>query len=334
MFVDTRSELMRRGLAVAVALAVTFAMATGPAAADPANNSSASAYGLSATGLIPISPTITAEASQPPDEDVVETPQLLEVPLGGLALAGVVGVDAHAHQADDIVPVTAAVPATPGTSDPVILTGVNAQGLAKTAGASLVFSDPGGLDPVRVLLAQISSALGGLLGADAVVAEAVATCVNNQPVFETGYQVAGLGGLVGDVLDPVVQQLLSTLLGLLGPDAVLSSVISIEAGRVTPLADGVAIDGLVVSVPLLNQEIIISHAEAHMQANCAVAPPEPPQPTGPGAIAPRGDVAAPAASLAVTGSEVPYLPIGAGMVAAAFLIRYVVRRRPERAEVG
>ena len=317
---------MRRGLAVAVALAVSIALATGPAGGEAASSSSASAYGLSASGLVPISPTITASVSQPPDEDVTTPPQLVNVPLGGLALAGVVGVDAHAHQADNITPVLTDVPATANTSDPVLLTNVNAEGLAKTAGASVVFADPGGLDPVRVLLAQISSAVGGLVGADAVVAEAVAQCVNNVPVFETGYQVAGLGGLVGDVLDPVVQGLLSQLLALLGPDAVLSAVVSVEAGRVTPLADGVAIDGLVVRVPLLNEEIVISHAEAHMQSNCGIAPPTTLKPTGPGAIAPVGG-AAPSASLAATGSDVPYLPIGAGMLGAAVLVGYAVRRR-------
>lgn len=318
---------MRKGLAVAVAVAVWVAGAAAPAGSEAANNSSASGYGLSATGLVPISPTITAEVSQPPDEDVIATPQLLEVPLGGLALAGVVGVDAHAHQADDIVPVLTGVPATANTSDPITLTGVNAEALAKTAGAALVFSDPGCLDPVRVLLAQISSALGGLLGADAITAEAVAKCVDNQPVFETGFEVVGLGGLVGDVLDPVVQPLVDTLLGLLGPGAVLSAVISVEAGRVTPLADGVAIDGLVVRVPLLDEEIIISHAEAHMQANCSVAPPPTVQPTGAaGPSAPLGDVA-PRATLAVTGTDVPYLPLGAVMIASALLVARAVRRR-------
>jgi hypothetical protein len=278
--------------------------------------------------LIPIGPTITASASQPPDEDVVSPPQLLNVPLGSLALAGVVGVDAHAHQADDITPVLAAIPLSP-SSDPVALTNVNAQGLAKTAGASLVFNDPGGLDPIRTLLAQISSTLGGLLGADAVTAEAVAACVNNTPVFETGFQVVGLGGLVGDVLDPLVQPLVNTLLGLLGPGSTLSAVISVERGRVTQLTDGVAVDGLVVRVPLLNEEIVISHAEAHMQANCSIAPPPTVQPTGPGPIAPRGDVAPQVvaqAALATTGSNVPYLPVGIAMIGAALFVARLARR--------
>jgi hypothetical protein len=325
---------MRRTLAGVVALAMCFVAGATPASADEASASSAAAYGLSASGLIPISPTITAAASQPPDEDTIEPPTLITVPLGGLALAAAVGVDAHAHRADDI-PVTLGTVAVGPSSDPTIINPVNAQGLAKTAGAAVLFSDPGG-DPstlaIRQLLSQISALIGGLVTADAVVAEAVATCVDNQPVFETGFEVIGLGGLLG-VLDPVVEQLLNTLLGLLGPDAALSAIISIEAGRVTPLADGVAIDGLVVRVPLLNQEIVVSHAEAHMPGNCAVAPPEPPPPTGPGPIAPPGDVApraaAPAPQLAVTGGDFPYLPLAMAMLGAAFVLRRVVRVRPQ-----
>jgi hypothetical protein len=229
---------------------------------------------------------------------------------------------------------------TPNAGDPTTLTNVNAQGFSKTEGLGVVFNNPG-VDPVRILLAELSSAAGGLVGADAVSAEAVAKCVNNQPVFETGYEIAGLGGIVGQVLNPTVQQLLSQLLTLLGPGSVLSAVISIEPGRVTPLTDGVAIDGLVVRVPLLNEEIIVSHAEAHMPGNCGVAPPTTIQPTGPGGIAPIGPVrpavapvaAAPQGALATTGSNVPYLPIAAVMLAVAFLLRAATRqRRPETAD--
>ncbi|HVF14034.1 MAG TPA: hypothetical protein VM942_05500 [Acidimicrobiales bacterium] len=251
----------------------------------------------------------------------MKPPALLTVPLGSLALAGAVGADAHAHRADDL-PVTllpAVVPVS-ATGDPTTLVGVNAQGLAKTAGLGVAFNAPGSIDPIAVLLSQI----GGLVTADAVVAEAVAKCVNNQPVFETGFQVVGLGGVVGDVIDPVVQGLLDLLLPLLGPGSVLSAVVSVELGRVTPLADGVAIDALVISVPLLNEEIIVSHAEAHMAANCSVAPPPaPPQATGPGPIAPTG-------LLAATGSDVPFVPLAVAMIGSAFVLRRVVRR-PEAA---
>jgi|GEM_PF-4826889 len=326
---------MRRVVSAAVTAAtcvVTFiAAAAGPAAAEPASAGSASAYGLSAAGILPISPLITTSAAQPPDQDTSaaspagQSPTLLTVPLGTLALAGVVGVDANAHQADNITPELAAAPVTPPTSDPVTLVDDNSRGLAKTTGLGLVFQAPttGTIDPIATALA----ALPGLLTADAVTSEAVAKCVDGQPQFETGFQVAGLGGLVGGVLNPIVQTLLNTLLGLIGPNAVLSSVISIAPGVVTQLADGVAIDGLQVNVPLLNETIVVSHSEAHMAADCTV-PATPPTtaaptvpPAGPGPAVSTGP-------LARTGSDVPFLPLGFGLVAAGMLgAGMVVRSR-------
>jgi hypothetical protein len=234
-------ERMKRGLTALVALVACFASGTSTAGADPASASSGAAYGLAATGLLPISPIVTAAASPPPDEDVVTPPTLLTVPLGGLALSGTVGADAHAHQADDLQPVTATLGVS-DVSDPAAISNVNAQALAKTEGLGLLFNAEG-VDPVRTLLSQLSAAAGGLLTADAVVAEAVAKCVDNQPVFETGFTVAELGGLLGGVLNDTVQQLLALIPLLLGPDAALSSIISIEFGRVSLLPDGVAIDG-------------------------------------------------------------------------------------------
>jgi len=287
---------MRRVVSAAVTtatcLATFIAAAAGPAAGEPASKSSANAYGLSAAGLLAISPTITTAAAQPPDQDAAAaspaggSPSLLTLPLGTLALAGVVGVTANAHQADNITPELTAVPATPGTSDPVTQLDDNSRGLAKTTGLGVVFQAPtaGTIDPIATALA----ALPGLVTADAVTSEAVAKCVNGAPVFETGFQVAGLGGLVGGVLNPIVQTLLTTLLSLIGPGAALSSIVSIAPGVVTQLPDGVAIDGLQVNVPLLNEKIVVSHSEAHMDANCKVvaAPPAsgPGGPGGPGRL--------------------------------------------------
>ncbi|HEX3393988.1 MAG TPA: hypothetical protein VHS52_05625 [Acidimicrobiales bacterium] len=328
---------MRRVFSAAVTaatcLATFAAAAAGPAAAEPANTSSANAYGLSAAGALPISPLITTSASQPPDQDSSAaspagmSPSLLTLPLGTLALAGVVGVDANAHQVDNITPELTAVPVTPSTSDPVTLVDDSSRGLAKTTGLGLVFTAPttGTIDPIATALAALPS----LLSADAVSSEAVAKCVDGQPVFDTGYQIAGLGGLVGGVLDPVVQALLNTLLGLIGPGAALSSVISIAPGVVTQLPDGVAIDGLQVSVPLLNETIVVSHSEAHMAANCTVAaPPASVAPTPPAATSGPG---AATGSLATTGSDLPFLPLGLGLVVAGVIgSAIVVRSRREQ----
>ncbi len=317
---------MRKAFLAAVSLVtglVTFyAAAAGPAAAEPARESRSAAYGLAAEGLIEIAPTITTESAFPPGGDNAisgnfgsPSPTLLTLPLGNLALAGAVGVVANSHQADDVVPESAIFPDDPPTSSPVTLGPVNTRALAKTAGLGLVFTAPeGSIDPIAIAL----QALPGLLTADAVTSEAVARCVDGQPVFDVGYQVAGLGGLVGGILDPVVQGLLDLLLGLIGPDAVLSDIISIAPGVVTPLADGVAIEGLVISVPLLDETIVISHSEVHMAADCTVitAPPT----SGPTTGGPTSG------RLASTGSDTPFLAIGMGLTAVALVGAGLVRR--------
>jgi len=311
---------MRKAFLAAVSLvtglATFYAAAAGPAAAEPARESSASAFGLAAEGLVPISPTIVTQANFPPGEDNANagpTPSLLTLPLGNLAIAGVIGVEANAHQADDVAPTTTGVPDTPGTSSPVTLAPVNTRALARTTGLGLVFSAPvGNLNPITTALAAIPS----LLSVEAVTSEAVAKCVDGQPVFDTGFQVAGLGGLLG-VLDPVVQALLDTLLGLLGPGASLSSIIEISPGEVVSLPDGIGIAGLVIRLPLLEEEIVVSYSEVHMAANCTVitAPPTTPaRPAGPGG------------RLASTGGETPFLAIGMGLVALSLVGAGVVRR--------
>jgi hypothetical protein len=334
---------MRKTLLAAVSfatsLATLFAASAGPAAADPARASAASAYGLSASGLLPISPTITTSSAFPPGGDnnanaplSTVPPTLLTVPLGTLVLAGAVGVTANAHQADDITPALVGVPNQPcgGTncSEPTSQTPDNTRGLAKTAGLGVVFNPnpaniPGGqaaADAITTLMQR----LGGLVTADAVTAEAVARCVNNQPSFDVGFQVAGLGGLVGGIVNSALQPALDVVIGLVGPGAPLSSVVSVTPGVTTLLADGVAIDGLRVDIGLLNVHLAISHAEAHMPPGCGVAVAKPP--TGPGGVAPAG-------RLASTGSDVPFLPLGLGLVGAAVLTGGVARRSRRRATV-
>ncbi len=315
---------MRKSLLAAVSLVTSslmfFAAGVGPAAGDPTSAASAAAYGLSAAGAVTIAPTIVTGATQPPGDDNAAggpSPALLTVPLGSLALAGAITVSASAHQADDITPVLTGVPATPNTSNPVTLTPVNARGLAKTAGLGLVLTSA---DPVLNVALTALQQVAGLLTADSVTAEAVARCVNNQPVFETGYQVAGLGGIVGGVLDPTVQALLDTVLNLLGPGSTLGSLISISPGVVTQTATSVAIDGLQINIPLLQETIVISHAEAAMPAGCGVA-----------AAPPTTVAAGPFGTLASTGGEMPFLPIGAAMIGVAFVSYGVIRRSRQTA---
>jgi hypothetical protein len=321
---------MRKLVVAMVALALPF-VGAGPASADPARASAAAAFGLQATGTVPLGPLAPSAAvfpGGPADQTGSDSAnEVLEVPLGTLALAGVVGSISNAHLNDDITPQLAAAPALPGISEPVTIPGgANARGLAKTTGVGLVFTAPAGtvVDPIATALAELTNAAGGLLGADAITAEAVAKCVNNTPVFETGFEIVELGGLAGGLLNDTVQQTLDTVLDLLeggggdggGQTGLLSSIISVQRGRVTQIPNGVAIDGLVVSIPLLNEEIIISHAEAAMPANCAVEPPAE-QPTGPGDIAP---------TLAATGSSALMLQAALGLLAAGVGLRRLNRR--------
>lgn len=306
---------MRKVVVAMVALALPF-VGAGPASADPARASAAAAFGLQATGLVAIGPLVPTAAAQPPDQDAPVT-QVLEVPLGSLAYSGTVAATANAHRADDIAPRLAGVPAGDLGNPTTIPGGANARGVATTEGAALLFTPPvGDIDPINIALATLANATGGLLGAEAITAEAVAKCVNNVPVFETGFEIVELGGLVGAPLDDVTEGLLQVVLDLIGPDAVLSDIISITPGRVTAIPNGIAIDGLVVSVPLLDQEIVISHAEAAMPANCAVEPPAQP-PTGPGPIAP---------TLAATGGSDLILPVAFGMLLTGFGLRRLNRR--------
>ncbi len=312
-------------MALATSMATFYTAAAGPAAAEPANFDSASAYGLSATGAVPIAPFIPIMSSFPPGGDNNANgnfntlpPALLTVPLGSLALVGAVGVIANSHTADDITPElnpTIAPDAAPASS-PVILEPVNTRALAKTTGLGVVFTaTQGSLNPIAIAL----QALPSLVSADAVTSEAVARCVDGKPVFDTGYQIAGLGGIVGDVLDPTVQALLNTLLALLPAGSVLGSVISITPGVVTPLADGVAVDGLQISIPLLNENLVISHSEVHMGADCTVVAPTTVAPRGPGGGGGGG-------RLASTGTDLPFLPVGISLVVLAMVGGSVVRR--------
>jgi len=299
-------------------LATFYAAAVGPAAAEPAKASTASAYGLSGSGLVAISPTITTSASAPPDTDAPVN-NLLAVPLGGLAFDGTVSVNARAHTPDNITPELATVPNDPGTSVPVTLADVNTAAIASAENVGLLFTPPPGTveGTALSLLGQLSEAEGGLLTASAISSEAVAKCVDGQPVFDAGYNVAGLGGVVGGVLDPLVQVVLDLLLTLIGPDAALSAVISINPGVVTEFPDGIAIDGLQVSIPLLDQTIVIAHSEVHMAADCTVVAP------APSTTAARG--AGPGGRLASTGNETPFLAVGIGLVALAAIGGGVVR---------
>ena len=315
---------MRKVLTAAFATAVALS-ATGPAWAEPARTSSAAAFGLQATvlGTQLVPPTPAVAVSQPPDTGLTlgdNVNATLPVDLQGLAVTGVVTAVGEAHRADDIVP---ALTAPVGEfSDAVTLTGVNSRGLARAENLTLV----GNIPLIDVLAGQVAQQ--GLLNAGSVQAEAVAKCVNNQPVFDTGFNIVDLNVAGAEI---PLNDLVATLLSLLN----VPGVISVVQGETGVLPDGgVFINALHVTVPLLGADIVVGHAEARMPANCGIAPPAPP--TGPGPVAPVASVAAPHGSLAATGGDFSMTPfVAAAMLGGALGVRrLVVRSRPSSSTVA
>lgn len=287
---------MRKVLTTVFATAVALSAAA-PASAEPASSSRAAAFGISArvlgSQLVP--PTPSVAVSQPPDTGLTLNGNVnatVPVDLQGVAVTGVVVAVGEAHRADDIVP--ALTTSLGAGSDPVTLTGVNSRGLARAENLSVL----GNIPLVPLLGGGVVSQ--GLVNAGSVQAEAVAKCVNNQPVFDTGFNIIDLN-IAGTSLP--LNPLVSQLLGL----ANLPGLITVVQGETGVLPDGgVFINALHVTVPLLGLDLIVGHAEAGMPANCGIAAPAPPAPpTGPGDIAPVADLG----NLAATGGDFSVTPL-------------------------
>jgi hypothetical protein len=306
---------MRKVLTTVFATAVALSAAA-PASAEPASSSSAAAYGAQVTvlGTQLVPPTPSVAVSQPPDTGRTLNGNInttLPVDLQGVAVTGVVVAVGEAHRADDIVP--ALTTSLGAGSDPVTLTGVNSRGLARAENLNVL-----GNIPLTDLLAG-AVVSQGLVSAGSVQAEAVAKCVNNQPVFDTGYNIIDLNILGGTQIP--LNSLLAPIL-----DAVdIPGVVTVTLGETGALpGGGVFINALRIRSALLGADIIVGHAEAAMPANCGIAPPAPPAPpTGPGDIAPVANLG----NLAATGGDFSVTPLVAMvMLGAALGIRRLTVR--------
>jgi hypothetical protein len=305
---------MRKVLTTVFATAVALSAAA-PASAEPASSSSASAYGAQVTvlGTQLVPPTPSVAVSQPPDTGRTLNGNInttLPVDLQGVAVTGVVVAVGEAHRADDIVP--ALTTSLGAGSDPVTLTGVNSRGLARAENLNIL-----GNIPLTDLLAG-AVVSQGLVSAGSVQAEAVAKCVNNQPVFDTGYNIVDLKVAGTDI---PLNSLLAPILDALD----LPGVVTVTLGETGTLpGGGVFINALRISVPLLQADIIVGHAEASMPANCGIAPPAPPAPpTGPGDIAPVANLG----TLAATGGDFSMTPfVAMAMLGGALGIRRLTVR--------
>lgn len=317
---------MRRVFLAAVtlvtSLATLFAAAAGPATAEPARTSDAAGSGLTATGLVPIAATpVAGPVVQPPDKDtgLLST---VAVPVAPIAVNGTLNAQAVATQADALTPLLVAGPRLNGAvAKPVGLTGVSARGFGGAQSVGVVVSAAAGI-PAAFILPSAS-----LVKADAIEAEAVAKCVNNQPVFDYGVNIANLS-LAGSPVTLVNQLVGNVVNNVLGANNPLAGLIAFstplnDPSTVVRTANGISVDALRITLlgalggtPL--ETIVIGHAEASMPPGCGVAVAKPP--TGPGPVAPV------ATRLASTGSDVPFLPLGLALVGAAVLGGGIVRR--------
>ena len=294
----SRGKVLAQAFTATVATALLLVSGTS-AFADAARTATASAFGLEATGLLAIQKTPEVTVTSPPG-DKQERRVTLPLNAGTLAINATIFAVAEAKEASDIHPLLLA--SRPGNTENVTEDNVNARGFASTEAIDVVVS-------ASELLPEVVRT--SLVTADAIEAEAVAKCVNNQPVFETGYNILDLRVANIDLGTPL-EGILNTVLNLASPGGLLSIVVEITRGAVTRTPESIAIDALRIRIPLLNETINISHAEARMPANCGVAAP------------------APGPQLAVTGGGGVVSFAGAGVLAAAVLAIVFLRRwRPE-----
>ncbi len=293
---------MRRVVVAMVALALPF-VGAGPASADPARASAASAFGITATGLLAIPPQPTVAVSQPPDTGRTVPGNFnatIPLDLGGLAVTGTVDAAGEAARDSRLAAVIE------GVND-----GTNARGFARTTGLQLL----GTADLVTAIGGDLLGT-SGLLTATAIEAEAVATCVNNTPVFDAGFNILGLEVAdldLGSTLDPLLEQLLESLQlpGILEVDTP-----DTDPTMIVQTAESITISALRIRILGTTEEIVISQASAAMPVNCAVEPPAR-EPTGPGPVAP---------TLAATGNSNLVLPVAVGLLFTAYGLRRLNRR--------
>lgn len=281
---------MRKVFAAVVAVAAVLRFAA-PAGADPALQGKASAFGLAATGAIPVSPTPSV-AVDAPDAAIENT--VLNIPAPPLALSATLTAQAAAR-----------IESSLDATLPGVLDGVNARGFAATEDLGLLFTVAG-------------AAPQPLVGAQVLQAEAVARCEGGRAVFDTGSNIVGLtiGGQqvnLGPVLNPV--------LDLLGPGGPLQAVVTVVTNETGTLpGGGVFVNALRISIPVLNVNIVVSHAEARMTTPCGVPPAAPDEPVAAAGPGGGGD-------LPRTGSnEMLIAPVGLGMLATAVVLRHLNRR--------
>ena len=229
-----------------------------PAAhADPVSAASASSYGatISAGGQQVIPPTPTASVDLPPGGESSDT--LVDIPAAPLAVSGTLNADAAAHEASDV-------------NSALTVVSQDVEGPYNATGVGLV-------EGLNVLLDTPTDGVS-LVTADAVRAEAVGVCQGDTVKYSANSEIVNLKINGTDVpLNDPVQQLLDGLHDALVQSG-LNAVVDVQRNVVTPTADGISVDGLVVTVlaaagdtPVA--EVHIAHAEVNGLA-CGAATPK------------------------------------------------------------
>lgn len=214
------------GATLLATLALVVAGAT-PASAETIGSGEASAYGatISAGGQEVIPPTPTAAVSLPPGGEASDA--VVDVPADPVAVSGTLNADAVAHAEADVDSALTVV--SQEVEGPY-----NASGVGLIEGAEVL---------VDVVGEDVS-----LLSAAAIRAEAVAVCRGGAVEYAANSEIIGLNVGGEDVpLNGPVSDLLDAVNDLL-EQTTLNQVVDIQRNVVTPTADGIAVDALVVTV--------------------------------------------------------------------------------------
>lgn len=227
-----------------IGMILTLTVMSGPADAGPLQSVTASAYGASVEGAVPVEPTPTVTASFPPAAQN-QNASLLEIPAEPLAFSGTATVRAQTT-ADSTL--TAVLPANKLTvqGGGALPAGYNARATSRVEGLEVLSTivDPLVLDPLAVLAVGV------------IESEALVSCVNERPVFVTGSRLAGPVSVAGINLADTTDDLLGTVVSALNVPGVLET----KANVVNAVPGGYEVIALQVKV--LGTTLVVNLAES------------------------------------------------------------------------
>lgn len=230
---------------VIVIAAVGWLAPAAAAHADPAVTSSATAAGMQATGLLSVAPAPAVTAMHP-GEARRQADGSKDENAGPVGVRATLAVVAEASLESSV-----GTPHFPELADNARRRHGredtnNARGFAEARGVALTVS-PGGRAPV--------------VEAESVRATAVARCQGNQAIFDTDFHIAGLKVLGRETAMDTLNQPIPA-----GTDPVSVTVRQGEAGRLP--SGGVFMNGLHVTIPALDVDVVLARSEARMPTPC------------------------------------------------------------------